>query len=543
MKPPRLPVRLGLGLLLGALPALAFHPLDFWPLMAVGLAPTFVVARRWQGGGLGALFFAFGLGYMSVGCAWLYGLFWIAGFLMALGCAVVFYLPYGWLFGMLLRRTPYPLILVAPVSWIALDWTRHWLLTGFPWLLPGHVLWHDSFLLGVTAFVGVHGLSLMLLATNAALAAWILRERRRLSAITAAATVAVGLVLGAFGRVSEETAASGPVVRIAAIQGNIAQDIKERALLSGETSPEQFVWDRHLALTEEAVAERPDLIIWPETTLPGYADLDRASGSRWARATQARLAEIADVARGIPVLVGAIRVEPPDAAGLKPRQYNAAILVGPGGAVLGRYDKVHTVPGGEYLPLRPLLPNAFMRWVERTVEEMAGFVPSMRPGERLEPIAVPGDPPFSVGPLICYEIIYPSLARAHANKGARLLVNLTNYAWFGTSAQLDQALAISVFRAVETRRPVVIAANTGISAWIDVRGRPHPLVVDGRRKEVEGVLLAEIPIGDAGTTPYLAVGDLLAWLAASLTGAGLVVATRRRSGRSGARGGGPSGPE
>ena len=195
------------------------------------------------------------------------------------------------------------------------------------------------------------------------------------------------------------------------------------------------------------------------------------------------------------------------------RTTNSALLVDAKGEILGRYDKVRPVPGSEYLPYRSLLPDDFVEWAGDVVYSYAGFRPVQSPGESLDPLVVPtptGD--RAVGALICYEVIYPGLSREMAARGAQALVNLTNYGWFGQSAQLDQAEAITVFRAVETGRPVVVCANSGISSVISPEGRVVArLTREGRVKSVEGWLLAEIPVASdpaSADTPYLAIGDV-----------------------------------
>jgi len=138
---------------------------------------------------------------------------------------------------------------------------------------------------------------------------------------------------------------------------------------------------------------------------------------------------------------------------------NSAFLLRPDGVPAGRYDKVHLVPYGEYVPLRKIFP-----FIGKLVVGVGDF----RPGEGFHPIRGEG---WNLGVLICYEGIFPEAARAYKREGATLLVNITNDAWFGRTSAPYQHLSMTVFRAVETRLYLVRAANTGISAIVDPAGK------------------------------------------------------------------------
>jgi len=253
----------------------------------------------------------------------------------------------------------------------------------------------------------------------------------------------------------------------------------------------------YLSLTRRAGADRPDLIVWPETALPTVlrhdADLLRALGS------------LAGEVRA-PLLVGSI-----DADGTSPpRLRNSAFLLTERG-IVGRYDKIRLVPFGEFVPLSGLI--GFVRgWAE--------FIAELEPGSRAN--VFPGPPaPFAV--VICYEGIFPELVREFVRGGARLIVNMTNDAWFGRTSGPWQHLAMYPFRAVEHRAAVVRAANTGVSAFIAPTGQ-----IVRRVSLYERTTITErVPLRTRETL-YTRFGDWFAYLALGASGASLAVRARQR---------------
>jgi apolipoprotein N-acyltransferase len=174
--------------------------------------------------------------------------------------------------------------------------------------------------------------------------------------------------------------------------------------------------------------------------------------------------------------------------------FNRAFLTSPSAEVLGSYDKVHLVPFGEYVPMKRFLP-----FVQRLVAAAGDFLP----GDKVAPLRFPKG---QAGVLICFESIFPELGRAMTKNGATLLVNLTNDAWYGMSSAPFQHFSMAVFRAVENRRPVVRAANTGISAFILPSGK----IVEQSDLFTEALLTQEIPLADSGLTLYTRYGDFFA---------------------------------
>jgi apolipoprotein N-acyltransferase len=237
--------------------------------------------------------------------------------------------------------------------------------------------------------------------------------------------------------------AKAPTTRVALVQGNIPQDQKWNPAFQISTTK------KYVAMTLKAAARHADLVVWPETATPFYFG---------ASPKLTRLVTDAVRQAGIHLLVGSPSVQ---AEGKKYAYYNSAYMVAPNGRVTGRYDKVHLVPFGEYVPLKRILS-----FVGKMVAQVGDF----SAGEKGRTLAWgAGHPP--IGVQICFEIIFPGLSRALVKNGAGLLVNITNDAWFGRSSAASQDFSMAVFRAVENRRSLVRCANTGISGFVDPAGR------------------------------------------------------------------------
>jgi apolipoprotein N-acyltransferase len=287
-------------------------------------------------------------------------------------------------------------------------------------------------------------------------------------------------------------------MEVAAAQGNIPQDQKWQPAFQRETI------DTYLRLSQEIfAAKKPQLIVWPETALPFYPyehPLFLRLHSELTRPYQTYL------------LTGAPHREKTSAAG--PLNYaNSAFLLSPDGRITGRYDKQHLVPFGEYIPLRGILGFA-----SPLVETLGDFAP----GQTSTPLSCQNS---RIGVLICFESIFPEISRKQAEAGANLLVTLTNDAWFGRSSAPMQHLAMGVFRAVETRKTLVRAANTGISAFIDPMGRiegASPLFTEYARSQPVALV--------NGLTCFVRWGYLFPWFCLLLTLAGAGVSRRKAKG-------------
>ena len=414
----------------------------------------------------------------------------------------------------LARWAPSPVATAAllPPLWVAMEYLRATLLTGFPWELLGYTQYARPTLIQIADLTGPYGVSALVAAGNGAsflLLAWAIGRRGPVPAVSGrAAALAVGVGLGllaatiGYGRIrlqwTDDRIADAPTLRTAVVQGNIDQKIKWDPAFRDATV------EKYLRLTR-AAPDGPELVVWPETATPFYFGHDYE---------MTRIVKDGVRRTGAWLLTGSPAFE---RAGETLRFHNSAYLLAPTGKRKGRYDKVHLVPYGEYVPLKRFFP-----FIGKIVEHVGDFKPGTR-GDTLK--ADRG----RIGVLICYEIIFPELARAAAKKGAVLLTNLTNDAWYGRTSAPYQHFSMAVFRAAETKRALARAANTGISGFIDPAGRvgaTTPLFVSAVRT-------AELPLLTARTV-YTRIGDLFAIVCLTgVAGFGLVreIGRRRRKHR------------
>jgi apolipoprotein N-acyltransferase len=377
----------------------------------------------------------------------------------------------------LVRRWGREALWLAPALWVGAEVARAHFLSGFPWGLLGYIPSGRLTVIQVAAWTGVYGVSALVVLVNTLLARLALGGPHRTLALAAVLVAAVlGGVLGLgqarLARV-EAGLASRPTVPVALVQGNIAQSLK------WEPGARDATLRTYGDLTRQAAPGRR-LVVWPEAAMPAYVRLDPAA-----------LAWLTDLAAEVktPLLIGA-----PDAFQERSvtRYLNSAFLVGSPGLLL-RYDKIHLVPFGEYVPLKRLL---FF------VEAIAAEIGDFSPGQRRVVFPLAGAP---FGVVICYEVIFPDLFRRFVQDGASFMVNITNDAWFGDSGGPLQHLAMVPLRAVENGVTVARAANTGVSALVAPTGAIGPRLELDRR----GVLPVEVPAG-AGGTFYTRHGDVFA---------------------------------
>lgn len=356
-------------------------------------------------------------------------------------------------------RLEHPLwcLAMAPVFWVSLEWLRGHLFTGFPWGLIGYSQYSRLHLIQLADISGVYGVSFLLAFVNAALFVLVLaisgrRWQNRAVAVrhaVFAVCAAALLVAGAWGyggwRIDtlDRSAEDASEIRVSVIQGNVDQSVKWVEQFREQTT------HKYINLTREALDEEPDLVVWPETALPFYFSRDRELTSLVLDSVKQS---------GVWHLIGSPTYEY-DQEGEDFSLFNSAYLIDPEGEAAGRYDKVHLVPFGEYVPLRSWLP--FLgTMVPQEMDFSAG-----RAGKLLHM----GE--TGLGVQICYEMIFPELSSAMVSNGGDLIVNITNDAWFGRTAAPVQHFSMGVLRAVENRRTFVRAANTGISGFIDPAGR------------------------------------------------------------------------
>ena len=386
------------------------------------------------------------------------------------------------------RDAAAPLALAA--LWVVLDHARSFVFGGFTWATLGYGLHLDVPLLGLASVTGVYGLS----AAAVLLGASGLQAIRPFSGPRdpwlAVAGIGGVLALHGLGAAIAPGPPEGPPVRVAVLQGNIEQGVK--------WAPDYF--ERTLRIYEElalrAAGEGAELIVWPETAIPGaLSDPQlRLRFEALARETDARL------------VVGAVGFEW-DESGTVPSVFDSVYLFAPDGQVSERYDKVKLVPFGEFLPFRALLG--------RIVTPLATGVTSrdLTPGSgprAVESWGRPGeDPVLRLGVPICYELLFPDLVRRMSKDGAQALLGITNDAWYGATGAPFQFLAMTALRSAETGTWTARAANTGVSALIDERGR----VRESTRIFERDYLVGDLPLRPPEQAPtfYAGYGDVFAW--------------------------------
>ncbi|MBW1988699.1 MAG: apolipoprotein N-acyltransferase [Deltaproteobacteria bacterium] len=401
------------------------------------------------------------------------------------------------------EKSPVLAAALAPVFWVAAEYARAHLLTGFPWSLLGYSQGPHPLLIQSADMGGVYVVSFLAVMVNAAVALGV-QALWRPGGAKAPKKAAAGLLLAAvtlvgadmaYGRMRlswvDEAIAGAESIRVSVLQGNVDQAVKWDPAYQDRTM------EIYAALACRAGGQDPDLVVWPETALPFYFGWDRTRSNAVRRAAREADAFF---------LVGSPGFE---LANGENRQYNSAFLLSPDGSTTGRYDKVHLVPFGEYVPLQKIL-----FFLDKLVAQ-AGDFSRGREGSVLA--AGKAD----LGVLICYEVIFPGLAKSAVQNGANLLVTITNDAWFGQSSAPYQHFSMAAFRAVENRRSLVRAANTGISGFVDpagrVLGKTPIFVADARTRAVP--LLAE-------STIYSARGDVFALACTALALASLLVLFR-----------------
>jgi apolipoprotein N-acyltransferase len=489
--------------------ALAYPRADLGALAFVALAP-FLLSLRGAGRSAAlARGYACGAAFFTTLLYWIPGVMETYGGLPApaawLGLALlVFYLAtyfalFAWLLSASWRRYG-PLVLAfSPVAWVALEIARGRLLTGFPWGLLGYSQYRNTALVQAAAWGGVYAVSFVVLAANAGAALLLLRPAAPRQRIAGAVLVVLAALAHAAGLAALRADAGQPEggeIRVAAIQANVPQDRKwDPGSAAGIVSD--------LArLTRQAASSGARLIVWPESSSPFSVRRPARGGAPGLRieTNAAYAALLEDLARSLraDLIVGSVDYRT-GGGGL--RAYNSAFAVGADGSLGASYDKVHLVPFGEYVPLARAL-----FFVNRIVR---GAIADFAPGTRLDPLSTAAG---RAATFICYEAIFPELVRRIARRDAGFLVNITNDAWFGRTAAPSQHLAMAAVRAAENRRPMVRAANTGISALIDPYGRIVARTGLGESAVLVGALR---PRSDR--TVYARCGDLFAWGCVILT--------------------------
>ncbi len=393
--------------------------------------------------------------------------------------------------------------LVAAMAWVAAEFAQARVLGGDPWMLLGYALAAQPLLAQAADLGGVFLLSFVIVLVNG-LAAEAWRSRRTLTIVARqlGSALAIIIALSGYGEMRlRSDLPQGPTQRVAIIQGN--HDAGTRWNSAEHASG----LDDYLRLTRQALAARPNLIVWPENAVTFFLEHEAIY-----REPILRLVREA----GVELIVGGPHADTSVAE--RPRYFNSAFHIDTEGRITTRYDKLHLLPFAEYFPLQTI---ALLR---RHFERVRSF----HPGDEVRLL------PTSLGPAavsICFEGIFPGLVRRAMAQGAGLLLNLSNDAWLGAGAGPAQHLAMVSMRAIEHRTWVVRATTTGVSACIDPYGR----IVARSPESAEAIVTHDVgPVHV--TTPYEGIGDSFAWACSVLTLFVVTLAPRRahRGGKTGA---------
>jgi len=471
---------------------------------------------------------------------WIFGISYLCGFLFFLFSMywLVYVTPAGWIllslyqaiyfgiFGLLcshilktynLQPATY---ISIPSIWCLLEYLRSHIAGGIGWNLLAYSQYKNTPFIQIADITGAYGVSFLIVMVNFGIFAVIrmaikcqkkekamfvksnlpfskeIRINPLFQTLAVFFAIIAVLVYGSnrIESLERNGASLSERIKISIIQGNIEQLHKWDKLYKTE------IMEKYRKLTLEAAKDRPDLIIWPETSLPGYPDKDKSIKDY-----------IENLVKQIkiPLLAGAPIVATKD--GIDIGDYNSALIFSKRGRLLEQYNKLHLVIFGEFIPFERYLP-----WLR-------GFFP-------LTGKFVSGDEytlfkqQTKFGVLICFEDIFPDLVRKFITSGASLMVNITNDAWFGKTAAAYQHAGNSVFRAVENRRPFIRSANTGLSCFIDEAGRIYDTVVsDGRELFIAGYTTNTVKIDANGAlTFYTRFGNIFILLCLLIVGLFLI---------------------
>ncbi len=405
--------------------------------------------------------------------------------------------------------------LTGAALWVALEMLLGRLFSGFPWNFLGSSQYQMLPLIQIASVTGIYGVSFIVVWTSLSLfsaAHAILQQPAKrqawLSEIILPLAALVGVFMFGFNKLREQNP-DGPTLRVTFIQPSIPQ---KWIWASGEDSS----WfNRVLELTTQALSNKTDLVLWPEAAIPHRIRYDEET-----------LLAVTGVAKSnrVWMIIGSDDTEP-RAGSLNPEDqddFNCSFLVSPDGALVSRYCKRNLVIFGEYIPLVRWLP-----FVKMFTPIQSGFAP----GDKVVPFQLT-DLKAKVATLICFEDMFPHLAREYAQPDTDFLVNLTNDGWFGESAEQWQHAAGAVFRAVENGLPLLRCCNNGITCWVDSRGRIRQVFRDANGSvHGAGFMTAQIPVLPPGQTRpptfYNRHGDWFGWTCVTISVAVLLSRIRK----------------
>lgn len=512
----------GLSFLTILLLCLSFPPADLGFLAWIALVPWFIlVVTEERYAYLNALFI--GAVFIFIQLSWMRHVTYIAWILLSLYCAAYF-LGFAFCSRFIIFKLKLPLVVVAPFTWVALEYIRSFFLSGFPWFFIGHTQYQYLPIIQISDITGVYGISFIIVMVNAGIADLILcfaghssasdssslhRFTGRKFAFFGLTCILPFVLLAAilsygFYWLSHYEPQEGPILCM--VQGNIPQEVK----FESDEEDEISILKKYTDLSMGIKGKPVDLLVWPETMIPGLLNIDPELTGRkidvLSQLTPIQLSQ--DLNTNL--LLGGIALT---LVGEEQFYFNSAYYYNPEGKLVDRYDKIHLVPFGEFTPLKKYFP-----FLAKLVPYEIGLTHGQRRTLFLLKTSQHGSLVF--GSSICYEDTVPSLIRKFKKDGADFMLNITNDGWFRNSAELDQHLAIMVFRAVENRFCMARAANTGISSFVGPDGAIYAKLSDskGKYREISGTLVDRIKLIEKYNPFYTICGDWFSILCVTAVG-------------------------
>lgn len=488
-------------ILSAAVLAAAYPPVDQGILAWVALSPLLFVLRKAgsiKAAGFGLLFgmvFVSGVFYWIPGLAaisWLNFFIWLLVFSL-------YFTGFGFFYSIISNRTGCWIIIGGPALWVVMEYIRsNFFFLAWPWGLLGHSQYQYLPVIQIANITGVYGISFLVLLVNQFLSlvpdmtlvereldkSWFVYRQRMISMMLA--TLFIFSLFIAYGYYSRNLSHGEKTLRVALIQGN--QTVKDRMPFEAQRD----YLDAYGQLSRTACRLKPDLIVWPASSLPAPIETSRLVRHRIRRLVKEE--HVFLLAGG----AGSEKMKPKDKAG--PVYSNSEFLISPSGRLKGRYNKMRLLPFNEYLPLQEIIQ--WPVWLTTLKHSFA-------PGRDFFLFNVQG---AKFGTPICWENMFSNLFRQFVKKGANIMVSVTNEEFMCRSAAPYQTLAATVFRAVENRVAIARCASTGISAFILPDGEIVERVRDSGKKDlfVKGWVVRDVPISEKKTF-YTLFGDIFAF--------------------------------
>ncbi len=518
---------------------LAFPPFYLWPLALIALAPLSICALRGKTGWRWwAWYYLLGYIYFAVNLYWLI-IVTLPGYVVLCFYLALIFPLFVLVLRVLAKDLKIPAIIAVPVAWTVLEFLRGTLFTGFPWFSLGVALAPATLLLQSADLFGMYGLTFLAGISAGAItdAARTGQTPRWISPVAAVLVLLAASFYG-FYRLSQPLNPDGP--KIAVIQRYIPQNIKN----SPDTTQEKTMVNKYFAMSRRAAAQHPDLIAWPETSVPGFLnsawlsqspDEFSRAGRHLLEADQHFALQLGrfSMRHDVNLLVGSSAIHF-TATGKTRKMQNIAVLFTPTAGELPRYyAKRHLVPFGEYVPFKKSWPA-----LHRFLLGLTPFGPnddySLTPGDSWSRFTLTAEKNtwrFAVP--ICYEDVMSHPARMFARvrngkKGVEFLMSISNDGWYDSRPELQQHLQSDQLRAVENRVPIARCVNGGYCGFVNSDGQIIKLVTNhGHSAFVRGIAVARLPL-DSRITLFSRMGNIFSRLLVILTIAALVLGLAKR---------------